>query len=121
MAANDDTMTSARYLQIIKPVLEAMADRDYQERIWFHPTTDRWSPEELICTLRDDFSFGETMREPWLEISDAQRASWSRLNDLIGSFVRRHEGRFDSRAVFDDPEWDKIRAAAGALLKELFL
>ncbi|MGH7033807.1 MAG: hypothetical protein ACREFL_08775 [Stellaceae bacterium] len=108
-------------MEIIKYELDRIADRDYQERAWFNRSPEVSSPTEMICGLLDDYSFEEGSQEPYLEISDAQRAACLRFAHLLKAFSRQHKGRLDEHDVIDDPEWEKIRVAARELIKVLYL
>ena len=116
-----EKINTARWLEIVKPTLRAFADRSYQERAWFNPGPKGpvSSPTELICNLLDDFSFHRTSQDPSFELSNAQRAACLRFAEMVRAYTRAHKGRFDDKAVIDDPEWEKIRVAAGDLLKIL--
>ncbi len=111
-------ITTEQWLEINKPWLERIADRDYQAWSWFSPKGT--SPTEFICTLIDSLGFAETSQEPWLEISAAQKASCLRFARLLKAYSREHRETLDPRVMLDDPEWEKVRVAAQALVKELY-
>ena len=113
-------ITTERWLEIVKYELDRIADRDYQQRAWFNRSAEVSSPTEMICMLLDTYSFAEGSQEPYLEISDAQRAACVRFANLLKAFSRQHKGRLDEHEVIDDPDWEKIRLAAKELIKILY-
>ena|SRR5690348_3641458 len=113
-------MTTERWLEIIKYELDRIADREYQERAWFNRSPEVSSPEEMICMLLDTYGFEKGSQEPYLEISDAQRAACLKFARLLKAYAQAHKGRFNEHDVIDDPEWEKIRIAAKELIKILY-
>ena len=112
-------MTLQRWLEIVRPVLEGFADRAFQERAWFNRGPEVSSPTELICNLLDDFSFDETSQDPSFDLSTAQRAASLRFAKMVEAFARSPKNKLSDRQIIDDPDWEKIRAAAAELLKIL--
>jgi len=119
-----ETITTAQWLRIIKPILKDFAaDRQIQEREWFSEHPKILSPTEMICRL-EGYCFRDTVADPSsrevADLSDTQRASCLRFADLVDAFARHAKGIFLERDVINDPEWDKLRAAAKELVRQLY-
>ena len=109
-------MTLARWLEIVRPLLQRFSDRAYQERAWFNRGPEVSSPTELICNLLDDFSFDKTSQDTSFNLSDQQRKACAQFAEMVEAFARSYTGRLGEHEVIDDPEWEKIRRAAANLL-----
>lgn len=122
MTMPEPPITTERWLEIIKPVLEEFSDREEQERSWFNPASNGpvSSATELICTLLDTYGFEAGSQAPYLKISNSQRAACARFAQMVRAYAHARKGQFDDSAVFNDPEWERIRMAAAELMKQLF-
>jgi hypothetical protein len=120
MTTPEVPITTARWLEIMKPELEEFAERDIQQQMWFGGHSEISSPTELICTLLDTYSFEDAVQEPDLELSEAQRTACLKFAQMVRGYARGHQGRFNEHEVIDDPDWEKIRVAAKELIKILY-
>jgi hypothetical protein len=63
------------------------ADRTYQERVWFGQGPEVDSPDELLCTFKDDLVLEEFLVHPMLP--QPERAAAARLYDAIEEYASR--------------------------------
>ncbi len=115
-ASSNDTM--AQWLRSTREMLGEFADRTYQERAWFGNGPEESSAEEMIAMLLDTALFRHAAKDPALDLTAQQRAACDNFVKMLTGY-RPEWPTLHDRDVIDDPEWEKIRAAAAQLLKVL--
>jgi hypothetical protein len=110
-------ITTAEWLELVRPLLEKIADSDYQQLLW--PKGKGASADDLIGDLMDGHGFDETVRSPVLKLSDQERTAAVQFAETMDAFVDKVHGRFDDVAMLSNPDWHTVRQAAADLLKIL--
>jgi hypothetical protein len=110
----------------IRAYLERIADRRYQDLVWFDRPRDEWkdeisSPGELINGLFHDSLFEEFVVSPHFGFTNDQKASAQSFADVLKKFARASPDFPHPEQVIDDPTWGELREAAKTLLLKLAL
>lgn len=100
----------------VVPLLEILADREYQERVWLSDV-ESYSFSEFI----DDFF---TDCRPIIDLGEEvykleeNRAPFEALYKMVDEFICSSPGD-DLRSLLNHPKWMEIQQKAGELLKAL--
>jgi hypothetical protein len=110
----------------VKAYLERIADRRYQDLVWFNRPRSEWkdeisSPGDLVNGLFCDSLFDEFVVSPHFDFTSDQRASAQSFADLLTKFSKATPDFPDPKQVIDDPVWGEVREAGKALLLKLAL
>ena len=104
-------MTNAERVRELLRVVNRIADRDYQERVWLNAAgteVDSW--EETICQFFDDYQADLLLAEgnEALAITPLQYAKLVSFKEALDRYARRFPDVISNRVVLEDPEWTKI-------------
>jgi hypothetical protein len=102
---------------IIK-TLEQIASRKYQESAWFGKSSIVSSPEELLCTLFDDYQFEDFFIMSKKNMTESQRIIGELLLEKLNSFSEKIGDFPKPEEVIDHPEWQEIRELARKFIEE---
>jgi len=101
-------------------VVEDISNEEFQRAAWFGLIPNVVSsPDELICTLFDDFIFSEFLTSLEVNLTSRQRSVGQILKTKMEKFVASTPDQLDPRQVIDDERWSEIRLAARAFLETL--
>jgi hypothetical protein len=106
-------MSPENWKSAICDVIEQIANEEFQGTAWFglDPNVVS-SPDELFCTLFDDFIFDDFLTSPEVNLTSAQRAAGQDLKTKMEIFAASTPDHFDPGQVIDSEPWRKIRLAA---------
>ena len=101
-------------------VVEDISDEEFQRAAWFGLIPNVFSsPDELFCSLFDDFIFGDFLTSQQVNLTSRQRAAGQVLLTKMERFAASTSEQRDPRQVIDDERWSEIRLAARAFLDTL--
>jgi len=113
-------MSPENWKNAICDVVEQISNERIQRTAWFglDPNVVS-SPDELFCTLLDDFIFDDFLTSPEVNLTSKQRAAGQDLKNKLEKFAASVPGQLDPRQVIDDERWREIRLAAQAFRQKL--
>lgn len=96
-----------------------LSDLILQRKLWLNENNDTGlisSYDELMCSLFDDFNFGEFVNETTSKIglSDKSILQLDKLKDLLNNYDKKKS----DAEIISDPEWKKVVDQAKKVLKE---
>lgn len=102
----------------ILEVVSYIADKNYQEKTWFGNSKEAVSsPEELYCTLFDDFIYEDFLNSATIELSSKQRELGWMLAQQMDLYQNNNPEKIDPKEIFNDPSWDEVRKSAQKFLE----
>jgi hypothetical protein len=110
----------------VKLYLERIADRRYQELVWFDRPREDWkdevsNPNELIALLFDDWQFEDFVSSPLIGLSSEEQQEAQPFVRAVREFSRLTPQPWDHREIIDNPRWQEIRTVAQRVLGVLDL
>jgi hypothetical protein len=99
----------------ILETVQQISDKKYQEATWLGKSEKISSPEELYCTLFDDFLFDYFLSDRDNNLSEGQLSLGAQLKDKINSFSRIDSYQ-NPMEILNDPQWEEIRQTAARFL-----
>jgi hypothetical protein len=110
------SMDVNRWKQNIYEALADIASREYQESTWFGGSDRISSPEEVYCTLFDDFAFDDFLESEFSNLSENQTYNGKILGEKMSFFFGESEDYLKPKEVIDDPNWIEIRDIARKII-----
>ena len=104
--------------QNVLKIIEEIADRDYQELAWFGKANYVSSPDEMFCTLFDDFQFDEFLVNKDIDLTEQQRVNCELLRQKMNNFSEKLLISSNPEDVIDHPDWVDIRTVANSILEK---
>jgi len=108
--------------EIIKDHINDFASKEIQYEAWFVQNKLWSNPNEDYCMLFDDRSIEKYVYAKDNYLTKKENDELKRFIDILKNYANKHKDEkgfynFDSKKVFDDPEWETIRQEA----KNLYL
>lgn len=103
----------------IKEVVKDIADKGFQEEAWFGKGDYISSPDEVYCTLFDDFIFEDFLENNEAGLTDTQKNLGYKLVSALESYSPKDQALAEPSKIINDPEWDRVRGAAQEFLDSL--
>lgn len=107
------TVPLARWRENVVSAARMIADGDHQRRHWSNPDSPAWeTPEELICTLYNDFQFELFLQDCAFSLTEAQLDAGRALRQAIDQFCRETPDFLDRQSTLTDSKWTRISLLA---------
>ena len=103
----------------IKEAVKDIADKNFQEEAWFGKGDYISSPDELYCTLFDDFIFEDFLENDEAGLTDTQKRLGYKLISALESYSPKGQSLPEPGQMINDPEWSKVRDVAQAFFDSL--
>lgn len=89
-----------------------ISSKKYQEDTWFGKGDKVSSPEELYCTLFEDFLFEDYLQAEDNSLSESQFSLGNELRNKMNAFAEKMDLYQDPKTTLEDPYWREIRQTA---------
>lgn len=104
--------------QNIFQVIEEISSRDYQELAWFGKANYVSSPDEMFCTLFDDFQFDDFLINKHIDLTEQQRDKCELLRQRMNALSEKLPISSNPEDMIDHPDWIEIRTLAKSILEK---
>ncbi len=105
-------MDTNSWKKAVMGAVREIADESYQKSAWFGVGEEISSPEEVYCTLFDDFIYDDFLDSVNVPITDKQRMLGRELRDAMNQYANSIDYLCDADKVYNDPKWNDIRILA---------
>lgn len=107
------------WISQIKKIIKDISDLEYQKRAWLGIGPEVSSPEEIYCTLFDDFMVEDFLRSDEIELSEMQRSLFRKLIKDMESIAEKYSQKFEPKILLRDEKWLELTKLASELFKIL--
>jgi hypothetical protein len=97
---------------VIKQVVDSIADENLQRRAWFGIGPEVSSPNDEFNAFFGDAAIVEFLARDDTGLNDLQRAAGRYLAQLMSDLSKQIPDYIEPCGLIDDPRWKKIREAA---------
>jgi hypothetical protein len=97
---------------VIKQVVDSIADENLQRRAWFGIGPEVSSPDDEFNAFFGDAAILEFLARDDTGLNDLQREAGRYLAKLMCDLSNETPDRIEPYSFIDDPRWKKIREAA---------
>lgn len=103
----------------VQESVEKVADEDYQRSTWLGKSDKVSSPEEVYCTLFEDFLFEDFLDSEENDLTGEGILKGRELSHKMSAFFNGSSGFRDPRKVLESEEWEGVRQIAKCFLDHL--
>lgn len=109
-------MTHEQWLNSILEVAREIASREFQEEAWLSGRPSTSSPTEIYNQLFDDYTFDLFFQTYSKDFAPDQMAAWTEFKRELDKYGEKFPEFPNERVVFEDPDWQHVREAAGRFI-----
>ena len=103
----------------IQESIEKVANEEYQKSTWLGKSDKVSSPEELYCTLFEDFLFEDFLESEQNDLPSEGIIKGRELSNKMSVFFDESVGFHDPQKVLKSAEWKEVRQIAESFLNYL--